>query len=101
MQFFAYNRTRMNVINIGSNAKKTFFLVLSALIGLSVAFCHAETQNKPAIYHAQYPDLFVSYTKQQAQTMPKEYWLNKKAIKPLEQTQIKRSEERRVGKECR
>ena len=89
MQFFAYNRTRMNVINIGSNAKKTFFLVLSALIGLSVAFCHAETQNKPAIYHAQYPDLFVSYTKQQAQTMPKEYWLNKKAIKPLEQTQIK------------
>jgi hypothetical protein len=89
MQFFAYNRTRMNVINIGSNAKKTIFLVLLVSMGFSFAFCLAGTQSKPAVYHAQYPDLFISYTRQEAQTMPTEYWLNKKAIKPLEQSQIK------------
>ncbi len=88
MQFFEYNRIRMNVIKNSKIAKNIVLLVFFSLIGLSSGFALPELSQKPSIYHPIYPDLFVAYTTKEPHQMKKEYWLNQQSIPALEQVQI-------------
>jgi hypothetical protein len=79
----------MNINIICRITKKGLFLVLSAFMSISLNLSHAEVKNNLATFHSHYPDLFISYTSNQDPKMPTEYWLNKQAVKTVEQSLIK------------